>query len=208
MKALLKEGLVVLIPQSDADASALAAWRLAHEDHVLNVRTDRPGVNSLELHDMGRRLEACREPLNVVSSSSDPLARAISNLATSAFELDGRIYQSVESFWQSLKFEDEADRERLAALDGPHARQLGRSRDYGATVRYFGRHIPVGAWEHWRLMEQACRAKFQQREEARAALLATGERPLIHAVRRDSRTIPGVIMAQIWMRLRKELRRS
>lgn len=110
MKALLKEGLVVLIPQSDADASTLASWRLAHEDHVLNVRADRPGVSSLELHDMGRRLEACREPLNVVSSSSDPFARAISNLATAPFELDGRIYQSVESFWQSLKFEDEADR--------------------------------------------------------------------------------------------------
>ncbi|MBI5312874.1 MAG: NADAR family protein [Methylocystis sp.] len=207
MKALLKQGLLVLIPQSDEEASALASWKLAHEDHVLNVRADPPRVSSLELHDMGHRLEACREPLNVVSSSSDPRAKAISNLATSPFELDGRIYRSVESFWQGLKFEDEADRERLAALDGPHARQLGRSLGYGATVGYRGREIPVGAWEHWLLMEQACRAKFHQNEKARAALLATGERPLIHAVRRDSQTIPGVIMAQIWMRLRKEMRK-
>ncbi len=206
MKALLKEGLVVLIPQSDEDARVLASWKSAHEDHVLNVRADRPGVSSLELHDMGRRLEACREPLNVVSSSSDPLAKAISNLTMTPFELDGRLYRSVESFWQGLKFEDDSDRERLAALDGPHARELGKSRRYGAAVSYGGRDIPVGAWEHWRLMEQACRAKFQQNEEARAALLATGERPLVHIVRQDSRTIPGVILAQIWMRLRQELR--
>jgi predicted NAD-dependent protein-ADP-ribosyltransferase YbiA (DUF1768 family) len=206
MKALLKAGLVVLIPQSQEDASELASWKSAHADHVLNVRIDRSDVESLELHDLGHRAEACRDPMNIVSSSSDALARPISNLATSPFELDGRLYQSVESFWQGLKFEDEADRERLAALEVPHARQLGKSRGYGATVSYAGRDIPVGAWEHWRLMEQACRAKFQQNEEARAALLATGERPLVHIVRQDSRTIPGVIMAQIWMRLRKELR--
>jgi len=36
-------------------------------------------------------------------------------------------------------------------------------------------------------------------------LLATGERPLVHHVPRDSRTIPGVIMAEIWMALRSEL---
>ena len=38
-----------------------------------------------------------------------------------------------------------------------------------------------------------------------AALLGTGDRPLRHRMRKDSRTIPGVIMAEIWMRLRAEL---
>jgi hypothetical protein len=55
-------------------------------------------------------------------------------------------------------------------------------------------------------MEQACRAKFSQNEEARAARLATGWRPRDHVVRRDSKAIPGVIMADIWMRIRAELR--
>src|SRR5438105_3395427 len=40
------------------------------------------------------------------------------------------------------------------------------------------------------------------------ALLAPGPRPLVHKVRRDSRTIPGVIMAEIWMALRDSLLRS
>ena len=69
-----------------------------------------------------------------------------------------------------------------------------------------GQEIAVGTWAHWQLMEQACRAKFSQNEEARAALLATGWRPLVHVVRRDSKAIPGVIMADIWMRIRAELR--
>jgi hypothetical protein len=32
-----------------------------------------------------------------------------------------------------------------------------------------------------------------------------GERPLTHKTRKDSRTIPGAVMADIWMRVRREL---
>jgi predicted NAD-dependent protein-ADP-ribosyltransferase YbiA (DUF1768 family) len=75
-------------------------------------------------------------------------------------------------------------------------------------VIYGGSEIPVGAYDHWQLMRRACRAKFEQNADARAALLGTGERPIIHVVKHDSRTIPGVIMASIWMALRKNLRRA
>jgi hypothetical protein len=65
--------------------------------------------------------------------------------------------------------------------------------------------IAAGSPEHWALMRTACMAKFSQNEEARVALLATEERWLTHKVRRDSRTIPGAIMADIWMRIRAHL---
>jgi predicted NAD-dependent protein-ADP-ribosyltransferase YbiA (DUF1768 family) len=183
-------------------------WKTNHLDHVLAVRSDQdPEVSSLELHDLGPRLEECREPLNVVSNSSDPLARIISNLATTPFELDGQRYVSVESFWQGLKFESDSERRRFASLEGPRARSEALRQKYGKSITYAGQEVAVGAWDHWQLMEKACRAKFQQNEEAKGALLATGDRPLIHVVRRDSRSIPGVIMAQIWMRLRGELRK-
>jgi hypothetical protein len=65
--------------------------------------------------------------------------------------------------------------------------------------------VVVGTRAHWDLMERACRAKFAQNEGARAALLATGTRPLTHVTRHDSRSIPGVIMAGIWMRIRRGL---
>jgi predicted NAD-dependent protein-ADP-ribosyltransferase YbiA (DUF1768 family) len=203
MRVVLKEHLIVLIPEAGAEAHELERWRTGHGDHVLCVRvSDSP---SLELHDLGVRPEACREPINVVSDSPNPVARLISNFATTPFELDGQHYQSVESFWQGLKFTSDADRRRLAQLNGPDARAEGNRQGYGSIIRYLGEEIPVGTAAHWRLMENACQAKFDQSAEARAALLATGERPLIHVVRRDSKTIPGVIMAQIWMRLRKRL---
>jgi len=73
-------------------------------------------------------------------------------------------------------------------------------------VTYRGESVPVGTWGHWRLMEAACRAKFAQNAEAASALVGTGDRPLVHRMRHDSRTIPGVVMADVWMRIRGGLR--
>jgi hypothetical protein len=112
---------------------------------------------------------------------------------------------AVESFWQGLKFVTPQERRRLAALQGVQARREGQKQAYDTTLIYAGQCITVGTWAHWQLMEQACWAKFTQNSHAREALLATGQRPLQHRARRDSKTIPGVIMADIWMRLRHVL---
>jgi predicted NAD-dependent protein-ADP-ribosyltransferase YbiA (DUF1768 family) len=157
------------------------------------------------LRGLGKRADACREPLNVVSDSADPVARMISNFATAPFELDGQRYQSVESFWQGLKFSRDSERRHLAQLEGARARAEGAKQGYGPTVSYGGQDITVGTWRHWQLMERACRAKFAQNPEAAEAVLASGQRPLTHVVRQDSTTIPGVIMAAIWMGIRKDL---
>jgi hypothetical protein len=55
-------------------------------------------------------------------------------------------------------------------------------------------------------MRAACHAKFTQNDRARRALLSTGDRPLTHRMKRDSETIPGVVMADVWMRIRARLR--
>lgn len=203
MRAVLKDCLLVLIAEGDDEAASLAAWKQAHGGHVLRVReTESPGI---ELDDLGPAPEACREPINVVSTSPDPAIRLIGNFAESPFGLDGMTYRSVESFWQSLKFTEESERRRIAGLSGHEARHAGQPRGYGATIDYCGLTITVGTFDHWHLMERACRAKFEENADARAALLATGTRPLTHVVRRDSRAIPGAIMADIWMRLRRNL---
>ena len=72
-------------------------------------------------------------------------------------------------------------------------------------LEYRDRRVRVGTVDHWQLMAAACWAKFTQHAAARAALLATGSRPLTHVVRRDSRTIPGVVMGSIWMQICAEL---
>ncbi len=204
MKVLLKASRLVLVPEGATETAELAAWKAEQTGHVLAVQnTAGEGV---ALFDLGVRADACNEPYQVASFVGDPAAKLISNFAPTPFTLDGREYASVESFWQGLKFPTPAERRRVAALPGPQARREGETQGYGETVEYEGERIPVGAWPHWQLMHRACLAKFTQNAEARLALLSTGDRPLVHRVRRDSRTIPGAIMAEIWMKVRRKLR--
>jgi predicted NAD-dependent protein-ADP-ribosyltransferase YbiA (DUF1768 family) len=204
MKTLLQADRLVLVPETEAERSALADWKTAHEDFAFAI-IGNSGVEAT-LSALGPRLEACREPINVTSNSPHPIC-LIANFAPTPFELDGERHACVEAFWQSLRFSPE-QRPRIAALAGPVAKQESLNQPYGSHVVYGGNTIPVGTFEHWQLMRRACRAKFEQNADARAALLGTGERPLIHVVRHDSRTIPGVIMAEIWMQLRGRLRSS
>lgn len=190
-EAALREPFVVLSASADP----------AEQTNHVFVLCQTPGIG-LALRDLGPKELACREPFQVLSTSPHPAAQLISNFAHTPFELDGRHYESVEGFWQGLKFDDEAERRRLAGLHGREAMKAGRARGYGATVTYEGELFRVGTWEHWRLMYWACRMKFRQHAAAQEALLSTGERPLTHRTRSDSKTIPGVVMADIWMRIR------
>jgi predicted NAD-dependent protein-ADP-ribosyltransferase YbiA (DUF1768 family) len=202
MKTLLQRDHLVVISESPDEQAALASWRAAYDGFVF-VMLPNAG-SGLSLRALGPRDKACREPINVTSDSPDPIC-LIANFAPTPFELDGTSYACVEAFWQSLRFPP-AERPRIAALDGPSAKQESERMPYEATIEYGGETIPVGAYGHWQLMRRACMAKFQQNETARSALLGTGTRPLMHQLRRDSRTIPGVIMADIWMRIRAILR--
>lgn len=105
-------------------------------------------------------------------------------------------------FWQGLKFDGASERARIAGLFGAEAKRAAEGVPERDTITYQETTIRVGRPEHWALMRQACMAKFTQNEIARNAILATGQRPLTHRVRRDSQTIPGVVMAHIWMRIR------
>jgi predicted NAD-dependent protein-ADP-ribosyltransferase YbiA (DUF1768 family) len=206
VRAVLKKGLVVLVPETDEERLALAVWKEGHLSHVLLAGRSRG--ESLLLHDLGARADVLLEPLNVSSRSAEPAARLISNFALAPFVLDGRPYASVEGFWQGLRFEDEAERRRIAALHGSAAKRAGNDKPWGQSVGYGGQSFGFGTPEHWALMRRACRAKFTQSLEARDALLSTGRRPLQHKMRRDSRSIPGAIMADIWTEIRGELKAS
>ena len=194
---------MVLTAETDEEKQEVATWITAHADHAFFVKAQ--DTQTFLLKDLGPRLEVCREPLNIVSSSEDETIRWISNFAYTPFVLHGRPYASVEAFWQSLKFPSEADRKRIARLHGVEAKRAGKEAPSAETLQYQGATVRVGCYEHWSLMQQACWAKFTQHGEARRALLATGTRPLIHKTRRDSRTIPGVMMADIWMNIRARL---
>jgi predicted NAD-dependent protein-ADP-ribosyltransferase YbiA (DUF1768 family) len=205
MRVLFKKGLVILAPESAGERAELAAWKATAIDCVFAPQ-QKPGTG-VALANLGHRDDVCREPINISSRSTHPAGRWISNFAEAPFTLDGRDYRTVEGFWQGLKFDADDERRRIAQLTGPQAKKAGQTLPYGPTVTYDGRTILVGTRDHWDLMERACRAKFEQHDEARAGLLSTGERPIEHRMRRDSRSIPGVIMADIWMRRRRELQK-
>jgi predicted NAD-dependent protein-ADP-ribosyltransferase YbiA (DUF1768 family) len=202
MKVITKSEMLIFVPETLSETEQLAQWKEGRESTVLALQNQ--SGSGIALRTLGDRAEVCREPIQVSSRSADPQVRLIGNFAPTPFDLDGVHHACVEAFWQSLRF-PEAERRRIAALDGSQAKQASREREYGATVRYRGEEIPVGTWAHWQLMERACWAKFTQHWEAQAALVGTGERPLVHRMRRDSKTIPGVIMADIWMRIRRGL---
>ncbi len=203
VKTLLQPDRLVLVADSEDERSALTVWRGAHEEFVFALGKSSAG--EAVLVSLGPRAQACREPINVTSLSPDPI-RLIANFAATPFELDGERYACVEAFWQSLRFPQE-ERPRIAPLDGAAAKRESAKAPYASHVSYAGEAIPVGTFAHWQLMRRACHAKFEQNENARAALLATGSRPLIHRLRQDSRTIPGVIMADIWITLRARFAR-
>ena len=206
MKVILKHHLLALAPEEAHEVESIAQWENAHRGHVfVCVATSGTGC---VFKSLGAREEACREPVSISSTVENPQWRLISNFAHAPFTFDGRDYASVEGFWQGLKFESERERRRLAAMPGPAARREGQKKGYGAELTYEGKAIIPGAWDHWKVMESACRAKFTQDAEARAALLSTGGRPLEHRMRRDSHSIPGVIMADIWTRIRDALDRD
>ncbi len=145
------------------------------------------------------------QPINITFDDTPMPLQLISNLAETPFELDGCRYASIEAFWQGLKFANLAKRAELAHLTGHAAKSAGDKAPKASVIVYQGAYIKTGSPAHWLLMERACRAKFLQCEAARSALLATGQTPLKHKVKVDSRTIPGVVMAEIWMRIRAEL---
>ena len=204
MRVTLKPGLIALSAETDEERDALAQFAALNGDHVFHL----PASNGkgLALHDLGLRADACAEPINITSEMREVTWRAIGNLAHTPFVLRGETCASVEGFWQSLKFEDARDRERVRGLSGKAAKVAGYDPPKTDGFIYDNQRILTGSPAHRALMLEACRAKFAQNVEARDALLSTGDRPLAHRVRRDSVTIPGVVMADYWMRIRKSLR--
>jgi predicted NAD-dependent protein-ADP-ribosyltransferase YbiA (DUF1768 family) len=149
--------------------------------------------------------------INVGSRGETDTERVLSNFARTPFVLDGRHYNSVEGFWQSLKFPRESDRMRIGLLSGSEAKKAGRDAPKRDTFIYQGQEINVGSPEHHRLMRRALRMKFRFNPVALKLLLETGEEEITHILKDregnplpDSKSIPNVVFAKMLMELRSE----
>jgi hypothetical protein len=157
--------------------------------------------------------------LNIASYSDDWRARLLSTFAHTPFTL--RCGQreirceSVEGFWQGLKFsEGSCERERAFALWGLEAKRAGASAPQDETIVFCGEHVQRGSPDHHALAEKAMRAKLEQNAEVRRALLDTVGLVLTHELVDesgpvpDSRTLPAAVFCAIWTRLRDEAARD
>jgi predicted NAD-dependent protein-ADP-ribosyltransferase YbiA (DUF1768 family) len=201
MKLSFRNNVIGLSAETPEEQE-ICALLSATDGHIfqLHAATDR----GMAFSEIGPEEEARRAPLNIVRTI-EPRFAPISNLAHTPFVLDDLPYASIEGFWQGLKTAEPQQRQKFAKLSGAEAKAKGSEISQPPAVLYGGTTIHAGSPEHWVLMRKACEAKFTQNRAAREALLATGDRWLTHKVRRDSRTIPGAIMADIWMGLRAKL---
>lgn len=204
MKLQATEGEILLLPESDSERGLIASLAESHDNLIFQLQYEAP---SIALVNLGSPEEACNVAINVLYSSDSDTVRFISNLGHTPFLMDGIEYASVEAFWQGLKFE-EGERGEIATLFGKEAKKIGNRVKYKKHVRYKDHKVRVGSPEHWALMARACEHKFTQNPFAQEALLGTGIRPLYHKPRKDSQTIPGPIMASIWMNIRSQLRKD
>jgi predicted NAD-dependent protein-ADP-ribosyltransferase YbiA (DUF1768 family) len=201
LKLSFQNDVIGLSAETPEEAEICGLLQLA-DGHVFQLHASSGRGLAFSL--IGPEDTARRAPLNIVQSIAPQFA-PISNLAHTPFEFEGQRYASIEGFWQGLKRAEPVERRAMAKLWGSEAKEVGRRVDQPPGFDWQGITIPAGSPEHWALMRAACTAKFRQNDEARAALLATEARWLTHKVRRDSRTIPGAIMADIWMRIRAHL---
>ncbi|XP_031626696.1 uncharacterized protein LOC116342985 [Contarinia nasturtii] len=93
--------------------------------------------------------------------------------------VDGKMYGTVEHYFQAEKFQDLNYAEKIRTVKSPkEAKKLGQSRDYQIK----------NDWNRIRndVMFKGCLTKFEQHEDIRKMLLDTGNATLIENARYDS----------------------
>lgn len=121
--------------------------------------------------------------LDIKSTAPFP-GGALSNFAAHAFVVDDVACASMEGFLQSLKIEGVAEQQRVCALVGEAAQQIGRAYDWTVSGTLWWRGVPIDRLSdaYQALLDRAYDALFAQSERFRAALAATGDSRLTHAI--------------------------
>ena len=103
----------------------------------------------------------------------------LSNFAVYPMEINGKKYDTVEHYFQAVKFDNPDYQEKIRlAPNPPAAKRLGRTRSF-----------PIKAnWDTLRndVMYDGCLAKFTQHADIRKKLLETGDATLVENSSRDS----------------------
>ena len=105
MRVRFRPGFLLVTGETADEERALQTWASSYPQHAFGLMVQ---------DSLGPKVEACREPINIVWATTPAPFNLISNLAPTPFEYCGRHYGSIEAFWQGLKHPDEESRARLA----------------------------------------------------------------------------------------------
>ncbi len=130
--------------------------------------------------------------VNVYSRGRTPEGRLLSNFAPTPFTLHGVTFASVEGFYQSMRFDDDPTRRRVAGTAGGEAKAWGNrsGKRPGDPVRAWdGRVVAFKGDEFYAQVGDGIRARVAQNPAVAAALVATENLPLTHYYVRGRRVI-------------------
>jgi hypothetical protein len=169
-------------------------------------------------------------PGEVILSKRNELG-ALSNFAATPFRFRGRHYNSVEGFWQMMKYPEDPDDPRaqypglvwqhtraevsqMVAFEAKAAGDLGTAnmKRMGINwVTFEGQRLPYRVPEkgaHYRLIVAAMRAKLAQNPKVEALLLRTDHLVLKPDHKQEENPPPAWRYFDIWMELRAELQQA
>lgn len=149
---------------------------------------------------------------NIASNSKNNIEAWLSNLSHNPFNLDWTIYNSIEAFWQSLKFEEWSEKwNRCIELTWIESKKYWNNIKWIDYFFYNELKYKVWSLEHQDLMKKALKEQLKQNIDKLKLLLSTWNSNLIHKPQKedwtyysDSITIPWEIFWKFLMDLREE----
>lgn len=147
-----------------------------------------------------------------ISSKGEWPANVLSNCAATPFVIDGVQCNSAEGFIQALKFPNPEMQKHVCSLVGKAAKFAGKKAakriHRERKVWWQDKEIEFRSQEHFGLIERALRAKFNQSDRAKRALLATRNSTLTHDVGQPESphtSLPAAVFIRILYKVRAEL---
>jgi hypothetical protein len=103
MKFRLDNNKLIIEGSSSEEIEQINGFLKEKEGSIFQLQKND---EALVFVNLGNRETVCNESINVLFSSGDKEIQMLSNLGHTPFVMDDIHYESVEGFWQSLKYEE------------------------------------------------------------------------------------------------------
>lgn len=148
--------------------------------------------------------------INIYSKGKYP-ANMLSNFAPHEFDFDGfKQIPCMESFLQSLKFQDVVEQRRVLYMTAKEAKTYGGTRSWDGYLYWKGKKIDRFSKEYLHLIENAYRAMLAN-PNFKQALIDSKSNILFHTIGKSSRkstVLTSYEFVKMLYKMRKEVRKN